>query len=93
MQNVSTIVSYLNSEKVVLASGFMIGFMYGFKFNKKTLENPLSTIFNSAVSGFFCYIGAGLVEGFLPRPFKLIIPATAVASISYYKYQDYKKIN
>lgn len=78
----------LNSEEAVLISGFMIGFMYDFKFTTETLEYPLTTIFNSALSGLLTFIGAGLVAGFLHKDLHFIIPVTAVASCLYYKWKD-----
>jgi len=88
MSTIMKVMASLNSETVIVTSGFMIGFLYEFKFNKKTLDNPLSTIFNSSISGFIMSIGASIVGGFIPSPMKCIIPLTAVASCAYYKYND-----
>jgi hypothetical protein len=88
MSFLNTALATLNSNQVVYSSGFMIGFVYDFKFNKKTLHFPLSTIFNSAISGFFTAIGADIVSGFLPPSLKFIIPVAAIASCIYYKFVD-----
>lgn len=85
-----SIVKNLNSENVIVGSGFMIGFMYDFKFNKKTLDNPLSTILNSLIGGFFCSLGASIVGSIIPYPYRMIIPCVATASCIKYKYDDFK---
>lgn len=78
----------LCSKNVVLGSGFMIGFMYDFKFNEKTLQNPLTTIGNGCINGFMTYLGTHILYGILPLPVTAIIPITATASCVYYKYND-----
>jgi len=88
MSFLNTVLVKLNSDQSVSVSGFMIGFLYDFKFNRRTLHFPLSTIFNSAIAGFFTAIGAKIVSGFIPSNLKFIIPLMAIASCFYYKYID-----
>lgn len=78
----------LCSKNIVLGSGFMIGFVYEFKFEETTLKYPLSTIGNSCINGFITYSAAHILYGLLPLPVTAIIPITAGASCAYYKYND-----
>lgn len=88
MSFISTALAKLNSDQSVTLSGFMIGFIYSFKFNKRTLQYPLSTIFDSALSGFLTAWGADIVGNFIPPNLRFIIPLTAIASCIYYKFVD-----
>lgn len=81
----------LNSPRVVLGSGFMIGFVYDLKFNERTLEYPLSSIFNASIGGFITYLGAAIVHDFIPWRLRFIVPLTAGASCIYYKYKDFNE--
>jgi uncharacterized ion transporter superfamily protein YfcC len=82
----------LNNRKIIGYCGFLIGFFYKFRFNKDTLEYPLSTIFYAAICGLLTYMGAMLVAGFLPEEFRFIIVVTAIASCVYYIYKYAKRI-
>jgi hypothetical protein len=88
MSFLSTALANLNSEQYVLSSGFMIGFIYSFKFNRRTLHYPLSTIFDSALSGYLTLWGAKIVSNYLPSNLRFIIPLAAIASCIYYKFVD-----
>lgn len=91
-KNIASLFKFLNKDETVLASGFAVGFLYEFKFNKKTLEQPLSTIFSSSISGLFCSFGAVIVGSIVPPHMKFIIPVTSVVACGYYKYLDYKSL-
>jgi len=78
----------LNSHKVVLAAGFASGFVYAFKFTKRTLDYPLTTIFNSAASGLLTLWGTSLFFESVPDELRFIIPLTVGASCLYWKYND-----
>jgi hypothetical protein len=93
MDKMRTLVTTLNSESVVVLSGFMIGFVNRVKFNTNTLENPLSSLFDASVLGFFTSLGAKIVASFLPSNLKFMIPTLAVLSCIYYKVTDFKKDN
>jgi hypothetical protein len=69
-------ITCVNSEEVILPSGFAIGFGTGF-ITRNTLENPLSSIFGSSICGFFCSMGAGLVGNVVPPPFRFVFPLAA----------------
>jgi hypothetical protein len=69
-------ITCLNSEEVILPSGFAIGFGTVF-ITRDTLENPLSSIFGSSIYGFFCSMGAGLVGNLVPLPFRFVFPLAA----------------
>ena len=82
------IFSTLNSPRVILGSGFMIGFVYELKLNEKTLEYPLTTICNATLGGFITYLGTELMYEFIPPNLRFVIPVAACASCIYYKYRD-----
>ncbi len=86
-----SILNSLNSEQIVMGSGFMIGFLYEFKLSKRTVNNPLTTIFNASIGGFLTYIGTGVISSILPPGMLFIIPVTAGVSCVYWKYNDIKK--
>ena len=87
------LLNVLNSEAVVLSSGFMFGFINGIGFNKDTLHSPLSTLFNASVYGFFTYLGVGFVSVFLPQPLHFLIPTLTASSCVYHKYNDLRQVN
>ncbi len=87
-KHVEKILTILNTDDSVRMGGFLVGFMSSFKFEKNTLENPLSTFFISAILGGFCSWGAGIVGGMMPSKFKFMIPIVAIVSSFYYKYLD-----
>lgn len=91
LELITSVITVLNSEQSVTISGFVNGFLYDFKFNTKTLQNPFATIFNASISGFITSIGAGIVGGFVPEELKFLIPLSAIASCVYYKYNDLKE--
>ena len=91
MSTVDMILKTLNSTNAVLTSGFLIGFTYELKFSKKTLQYPLSTLFNSVIGGFITFLGASLLHDFIPPNLRFIVPVLATASCLYYKYNDLKK--
>lgn len=82
------LIDVMNSDLAITTSGFLLGFIHNFKFNKQTLNNPLSTIFGSSICGFFTSIGAEIVAGFLPPNLRFLIPTTIMSSCAYYKYKD-----
>lgn len=88
---ITSAMTVLNSERAVATSGFMLGFLYDFKFNAQTLQNPLTTILNASIAGFITSIGAAIVGGFVPEELRFLIPLSAVASCIYYKYNDLKE--
>ena len=86
----------LNSSRVVLGSGFMIGFVYELKLSKRTLEYPLTTICDATLGGFVTYLGTELLYEFIPMNLRFVIPLAACASCVYYKYNDinqFREIN
>jgi hypothetical protein len=83
-----SILQILNSDIAVRTSGFMVGFMYEFKFKRQTLDAPLSAILNASVSGFFTFLGAIIVSIFVPIPIRFIIPVTSTLACVYYKWKD-----
>lgn len=85
----SNIIKMLNDPKVIQTSGFMIGFMYEFKFRKKTLDNPLSAIFIAAFSGIVTSINASYISACLPEPVKCVIPITGIVACIYYKINEF----
>jgi hypothetical protein len=80
LQNVR---SELQKDKVVAASGFAIGF-FPVLFRPETLQFPLSSIFNASFAGFFCSIGAGFADIFLPTAFRPIFPILALSTCTFY---------
>ncbi len=72
----------LNTNEAVVASGFFYGFSQTFYF-KNSLERPLSTLFNGALSGLFYSTAAGVISCLLPRKVTWLIPVTIGASIIY----------
>ena len=81
-QNIYSIVRLLGKKEVVLLSGFAVGFFYYVGFNKRTLRRPLSTMFDGAISGFFCSLGAGIVTMFLPPAYWFIVSLGCGISIA-----------
>ena len=69
-------ITCLNSEEVILPSGFAIGFASGF-IDRDTLVYPLTSIFTSSISGFFCAMGAGLVYNVVPLQARFVFPFAA----------------
>ena len=88
MEAVQRILTTLSTPDAINVSGFMIGFMYRLKFTKETLDRPLSTLFDSSISGFFTLLGAQIVADFLPPQLRFFIPLLAVCSSVYYKLND-----
>jgi glucan phosphoethanolaminetransferase (alkaline phosphatase superfamily) len=84
----NNLIKKLSSENAILTSGFMIGFCHQFKFNKVTLEYPLTTTFQASIYGIFTSIGALFVADLLPGRMRIIIPIIATVSCAYYKYND-----
>jgi len=80
--------SKLISPSVVLGSGFMIGFTHALKFNKETLDHPLSSLFTASIEGCLTYWGASIVCDLIPTEVRIAIPVLATASCIYYKYND-----
>ena len=78
----------LSTPNTIGLSGFMIGFMHRLKFTTETLDQPLSTLFDSAWAGFFTCFGAQIVADFLPPQLKFMIPLLAMCSCIYYKSND-----
>lgn len=85
----SAILKTLNSDNTIVMSGFMIGFLPSF-WNKNTYERPLSSLYDSSVSGFFCSIGSSLISVLIPPQFRFVIPATAMFSCVHYIYYENK---
>ena len=83
-----TVIDKLNSETAVKTAGFALGFLYEYKLNKKTLHQPLSTIFEAALAGMLTSWGASIVGGYLPPKFRCVIPLSVIVSCVYYKYCD-----
>lgn len=90
LASVSDILNTLNTDESVQAAGFMIGFMYRFKFNHETLYNPLTTIYEASLYGYVTRIGSSFLSGMMPDNIKFIVPLTAITSCIYYKYIDYQ---
>ena len=88
MQNARRLFHTLNSEKAVVYSSFIFGFTYNFKFNKKTLENPMSTLFNSTVDGFLYSVAGVIIGDLMPPQIRFVIPMLVTSSCVYYKYKD-----
>lgn len=88
LASLSHIIRHLNSDSVVASSGFMLGFVHEFKFNKKTLDAPLSAMFSASISGFVTSIGASIVGTLTPHPYRALIPVAALVSCAYHKHQD-----
>ena len=80
----------LSSKKTVCTVGFGIGFLYNFKFNRKTLVNPLSTIFGSAIEGVVTCCGAVILSEILPPPLLLGTTLLGLTSCGYYISQNIK---
>ena len=78
----------LNSNKVILASGFAVGFVYAFKLTKDTLNYPLTTLFGAAVEGALTLFGTAFIVDFFPQEIRFVIPLTVAASCIYWKYCD-----
>jgi len=87
-QKIREMFKFLNSDSVVLTSGFLLGFIHSFKLNKETIERPYSTLGNASIDGFFTLIGAGVLSLLLPRSCLFLIPSTTLVSCTYYKYKD-----
>lgn len=89
------ILTTLNSPKAVLTAGFLSGFIYNFKLSKRTLNYPLSTLFNSALSGMITLFGSSFLLKWFHEDFRFIIPLTVATSCIYWKYTDlfYNKKN
>jgi hypothetical protein len=79
-----TVMDIMNSDATTSTMGFLLGFLYVFKFNKKTLESPLSSLFDASLNGFLTSIAAAFVSGWLPTKMKFILPVTAIFSCVYY---------
>src|SRR5258705_2036050 len=90
MSRMRIIFDALNSDQAVKIGGFAFGFIHRLKFNSKTLDRPLSTIFGAAWEGFWCGLGAIMVSDFLPKKLRCVIPLIALISCLYYKVKDYK---
>ena len=74
----------LCSTELVCTVGFALGFLYDFKFNKETLLNPLSTIFNSTLSGVVTLWGASILCGIFPPPLLCATTILGTTSCVYY---------
>ena len=83
-----TLLDTLNSNQVVLSSGFAAGFVYAFKLSKRTLNYPLTTLFESALQGMLTLFGTSYIIDFFPENFRFIIPCTIAASCIFWKYND-----
>jgi hypothetical protein len=79
-----TVMDILNSDATTSTMGFLLGFLYVFRFNNKTLECPLSSLFDASLNGCLTSIAAGFVSGWLPIKMKFILPVTAIFSCMYY---------
>ena len=90
---ISSIHKSLCSDGAMFNSGFFLGFIQTVKFNKTTLDNPLSTIWDASLNGMFTGLGGLLASTFIPRPLKCIIPMSVLVCCIYYKYKDLKKID
>jgi hypothetical protein len=84
----NTLFESLNSNKAVLASGFAAGFVYAFKLSKRTLNYPLTTLFESALEGTLTLFMISLIIGYFPENFRFVIPCTVAASCIFWKYND-----
>lgn len=87
------IYNLLNDDESVATAGFMVGFLYRFKFNNRTLDNPLSTILKSSVVGAATSLGASFVGDLLPYSLKFIVPVTSFFVIVHYKIADLKELD
>jgi hypothetical protein len=78
----------LSTPQAIAFSGFLLGFMSEFKFNKSTLENPLTTILEAGFSGIITSLGAVMVGAFIPPGFRFIIPVTSIVACIHYKLKE-----
>lgn len=87
----------LNSHNAVLASGFALGCLYGFRFScdyetstsKYTFEighstKPLSRFFSSVIGGVLTCLTAALISKSVPENLKILFPI-AFAGYALYK--------
>lgn len=52
-------------------------------FNKETLNAPLSTIFDGAITGACYAVGAGIVIGVMPKQYWGLVTIASCAAIAY----------
>jgi hypothetical protein len=62
------------------------GFMIGMSsiISKDVVITPLSHMFGGCISGFFCSMGANIIDGCLPHPhFRIVFPMLTTITVCY----------
>lgn len=83
----------LSSDESIATAGFMLGFLHRFKFNKKTLDKPLSTFIDASINGCSASIGALFASMFLPYNLRFIVSVTSICATIHYKIKDIKELD
>lgn len=83
-QALSTALTYLSQDQVLLATGFAVGAVDSVTL-KQCLEQPLSSLLNGSVTGAVCAGIVYLISRICPKPLRAVFPAVLVASMIYCK--------
>jgi hypothetical protein len=66
----------------------LYGALYMIPFTHKTLQNPLTTVFNALWSGFLMWVGAGCVVGSITPTLRGLVSILLMCSILYNKIPE-----
>ncbi len=76
------VIPMLTMEITPSVWGFMIGMSS--MISNDMVITPLSHMFGGCISGFFCSIGANIIDGCLPHPhFRIVFPMLTTITVCY----------